>query len=228
MQQRWSRLLFLHWRVDPEPLRAALPAGLHLDLHEGEAWLGIVPFRMERVRPSLLPPLPGLSWFPELNVRTYVHDDRGVPGVWFHSLDCSQPIAVELARRLFDLPYRHARMSCVESQGGIDYHCQRRGRSDLARYRYQPAGPARPAAPGSLDFFLAERYLLYAAAPDGRLFSGRVHHEPYLLAPADCTEWSALPAAWNQLPTPAGPPQSALWADRVDVRVYPLRPLVRP
>lgn len=228
MRQRWSRILFLHWQVDPEPLRAALPAGLELDLHEGKAWLGIVPFRMERVRPSLLPPLPGLSWFPELNVRTYVHDRNGVPGVWFHSLDCSQPIAVELARRLFHLPYRHARMSCVEGPCGIDYHCRRRGESGTARFRYQAAGPPRLAEPGSLEFFLAERYLLYAAAPDGRLFSGRVHHDPYPLAPADCAEWSPLPASWNRLPTPAGPPESSLWVDHVDVRVYPLRPLGRP
>ena len=225
MRQRWSRILFLHWQVDPAPLRELLPPGLHLDLHEGAAWLGIVPFFMERVRPSFLPVVPGLSWFLELNVRTYVHDDRGVPGVWFHSLDCNQPIAVELARNLFHLPYRHAAMSCRSTGRDTEYSCQRRGTGETARFRYGPAGPARCAEPGSLEFFLAERYLLYSADKSGNLFEGRVHHAPYQLAPARCEEWSTLPAAWDGLPAPAFPPPSALWVDHVDVSVYPLRRL---
>ncbi len=227
MRQRWSRILFLHWQVDPAPLRALLPPGLHLDLHEGAAWLGIVPFFMERVRPSLLPVVPGLSWFLELNVRTYVHDDQGVPGVWFHSLDCNQPIAVELARNLFHLPYQHASMSCRNIGRGTEYTCLRRGESAEARFRYRPAGPAKVAVPGTLEFFLAERYLLYSAGKDDSLFEGRVHHEPYQLAPAECEEWSTLPAAWDGLPQPTLPPQSALWVDHVDVNVYPLRRLTR-
>jgi hypothetical protein len=225
MRQRWSRILFLHWQVDPAPLRALLPHGLHLDLHEGAAWLGIVPFFMERVRPSFLPVVPGLSWFLELNVRTYVHDDQGVPGVWFHSLDCNQPIAVELARKLFHLPYRHAEMSCRTAGRNTGYRCLRRGQVEDARFCYGPGGTARAAAPGTLEFFLAERYLLYSAAKDGSLFEGRVHHAPYQLAPADCSEWSTLPAVWNGLPAISFPPQSALWVDHVDVNVFPLRRL---
>jgi uncharacterized protein YqjF (DUF2071 family) len=223
MRQRWSRILFLHWRVDPAPLRAQLPPGLHLDLHEGAAWLGIVPFFMERVRPALFPAVPGLSWFLELNVRTYVHDERGVPGVWFFSLDCNQPIAVGLARGLFHLPYRQAAMRCTSHGSSTYYECRRKGAADFARYDYRPAGPARTAAPGSLDFFLAERYLLYSSSRDG-LFTGRVHHAPYALAPAAVDAWSALPAAWDGLPVPAGPPESALWVEQVDVAVHPLRP----
>lgn len=225
MRQRWSRILFLHWRVDPGPLRATLPPGLHLDLHQGEAWLGIVPFFMERVRPVFAPPFPGLSWFLELNVRTYVHDDHGVPGVWFHSLDCNQPLAVEFAKRGFHLPYRHASMACRTEGDETYYRCRRRGVAGAAEFRHRPDGPASAAAPGSLEFFLAERYLLYSSAPDGRLFEGRVHHSPYPLAPARCATWSGLPAAWNGLPVPGGPPESALWVDHVDVEIFPLRRL---
>ncbi len=228
MKQRWSRILFLHWQVDPEPLQALLPAGLHLDLHEGSAWLGIVPFFMERVRPPFVPPLPGLSWFLELNVRTYVHDDDGVPGVWFHSLDCNQPMAVETARALFHLPYQHARMSCQNVGRTTDYTCLRRGAEKQARFRYGPGGPVKEATPGSLEFFLAERYLLYSAGKDGSLFEGRVHHAAYQLAPAACEEWSTLPAAWDGLPEPAFPPQSMLWTDHVDVNIFPLRRLTGP
>lgn len=222
MHQRWSNLLFLHWRVDPEMLRARLPDGLHLDLHEDEAWLGIVPFFMQRIRPSFLPPVPGLSWFLELNVRTYVHDESGRPGVWFFSLDCNQTLAVEFARRAFHLPYEHATMS-AQTNDFIDYTCRRKGADTAASYRYRPAGSGTPAEPGSLEFFLAERYLLFSADRKGGIHHGQVHHHPYRLAPADCPEWSAAPALWDGLTLPSSPPDSALVAEPVDVSVFPLR-----
>lgn len=223
MRQRWSKLLFLHWRVDPSILRAKLPAGLHLDLHEGEAWLGVVPFFMERIRPVGLPPLPGLSWFLELNVRTYVHDDNGDPGVWFFSLDCNQALAVEVARSRFHLPYEHAVMSASNIDGTIHYDCRRKSESAQASFIYSEDGLACPAEPGSLDFFLAERYLLYSARPDGSLFTGRVHHNPYQLSPAKCETWSTAPAAWDGLHLPESPPDSALYVDHVDVSVFHLK-----
>ena len=117
MYQRWSELLFLHWRWEVEDLQRRLPEGLHVDLHEGEAWLGVVPFFMDRVRPRFLPAVPWVSWFRELNVRTYVHDDEGRPGVWFFSLDCEQPVAVRLARWLFRLPYFDAAMKAERREG---------------------------------------------------------------------------------------------------------------
>lgn len=223
MRQRWSKLAFLHWRVEPNLLRPRLPAGLHLDLHDGEAWLGIVPFFMDRIRPVGLPPAPVLSWFLELNVRTYVHDDHGTPGVWFFSLDCNQPLAVELAHARFHLPYQHALMSARRDGSTVHYECRRESEPDTASFSYRPTGPTAPATPGSLEFFLAERYLLYSASPDGRLHSGRVHHAPYLLAPAACDEWSTLPAAWDGLSLPDTPPDSALYVEGVDVSVFPLR-----
>ncbi len=110
MHQRWRALLFAHWRIDPDAIQKTLPVGLHVDTCDGSAWLGVVPFFMDAVRPAFLPALPWLSWFQELNVRTYVHDEKGVPGVWFYSLDCNQPLAVAIARTLFHLNYRHAAM----------------------------------------------------------------------------------------------------------------------
>ncbi|MCW1883244.1 DUF2071 domain-containing protein [Luteolibacter flavescens] len=227
MKQRWSRLLFLHWRVDPELLRPLLPPGLHLDLHEGEAWLGVVPFLMERVRPVMLPAVPGLSWFLELNVRIYCHDDSGQPGVWFLSLDCNQPVAVELARRLFLLPYQHARMRCGGDLKATRYHCLRSGETEEAIYEYGPDGEAQEAEPGSLEFFLLERYVLFSSGRNGQLFSGKVHHPPYRWAQAKCDRWSTLPMKWDGLPEPHGKPESALWSERVDVDIFPLRRLMR-
>ena len=128
MFQTWSRLAFLHWALDPEVVRPEVPVNLHLDLHEGRAWVGVVPFAMRKIRPRGLRAVPGISNFLELNLRTYVHDDEGRPGVWFFSLDASQPLAVWVARSRFRLPYHHARMHETRDEAGwIDYRSHRRG-----------------------------------------------------------------------------------------------------
>jgi uncharacterized protein YqjF (DUF2071 family) len=226
MRQRWAGLLFAHWPVDPALVQQRLPAGLDVDTHEEKAWLGVVPFFMERVRPAGLPPVPWLSWFHELNVRTYVHDAQGNPGVWFFSLDCNQPIAVEIARRAFHLPYEHAVMSSSRSGACIRYGSRRKspGARD-ADYDYETPTSTLPATPGSLEWFLVERYLLFSSNPGGDLFCGRVHHAPYQIAQAACTCCSTEPLRLNGFPEPAEPPTSLLVAASVDVEIFPLRRL---
>lgn len=228
--QQWRDLLFLHWRVPPDLVQATLPDGLVVDTCLGDAWVGIVPFAMARVRPRFLPPVPWLSWFLELNVRTYVRDAHGAPGVWFHSLDCNQPIAVEIARRAFHLPYKHARMRAQRSRTtavgcGLTYECQRRG---LAlppwRFAWHTREGGAPAAPGSLEHFLVERYALYCADPRGRLYRGQVSHTPYRLHLPTVTAFDTGPAALAGF-TLHGPPDSALAARPVDVRIHALRRL---
>ena len=223
MRQRWSRLLFAHWAISPSMIQATLPKGLHVDTFNGQAWIGIVPFYMERIRPRFLPPLPWLSWFLELNVRTYVYDEFGNSGVWFYSLDCNQPIAVELARRGFHLPYQHARMSAKIVRGAVDYHCQRKGESVVSHYHYAPVGDLREAAPGTLEFFLLERYLLFSTAADGRIHTGRVHHAPYPFADAACDAPGMEPLRQAGFAIAQAAPQSLLYSPGVDVSIYPLR-----
>jgi uncharacterized protein YqjF (DUF2071 family) len=220
-RQRWSDLLFLHWQIDPALVQSTLPDGLTVDTHNGAAYVGIVPFFMERIRPRWLPALPWVSWFLELNVRTYVHDRNGRPGVWFYSLDCNQPIAVVIARRLFHLQYHHAQMRARRSGGSIDYICRRRGTTKAAPFSWQAEGTAMEAAPGSLQFFLVERYALFSTAPDGTLHMGRVHHRPYLLRGAAVKEFSTEPARHAGFEL-AGPPTSALCSDAVDVEIFAL------
>ena len=222
MRQRWSRLLFLHWPVSPAVLQARLPRGLHVDTFDGKAWIGVVPFAMQRVHPVGLPPLPWISWFLELNVRTYVHDENGRPGVWFFSLDCNQPPAVEVARRFFHLPYNHARMSAEFQGGEFLYSSQRKGSEATSRFRYRPPIQAEPARDRSLEWFLVERYLLFTTDRAGRIRCGRVHHKPYRIQHADCTEWTAEPIRENGFAGPGGPPVSMLVAEPVDVSIYPL------
>ncbi len=229
MYQTWSDLLFAHWRVEPEHVQRTLPKGLYVDTLDGAAYVGIVPFFMRNIRPRGLPALPGISNFLELNVRTYVHDEAGTPGVWFYSLDCNQPLAVWTARTLFHLPYRHARMSAERSGNAIAYASTVRGTSLRCELTYALQHETAEARPESLEFFLVERYLLYSAAGDGRLFTGQVHHRPYPVAAAEIVGAGApLPWACNLLAEhdfgidPARP-DHVCGSPGVDVEVFGLR-----
>ena len=220
-RQRWSDLLFLHWKVEASAVQATLPSGLFVDTFADTAYLGIVPFFMERVRPAWLPPLPWVSWFLELNVRTYVHDRAGRPGVWFYSLDCNQPLAVTIARRFFHLLYFHAKMRATRCDGAVEYHAQRRGTPTRSSYAWRPDDDPREAAPGSLEFFLIERYALFSTDRNGALHCGRVHHQPYRISPAVVPGFSVEPARQAGFEL-AGPPISTLCASAVDVSIFAL------
>jgi uncharacterized protein YqjF (DUF2071 family) len=174
-------------------LRPLVPRELEIDEAEGTSWVGVVPFRMEGVTPRFVPALPWVSTFPELNLRLNV-SDGDKPGVWFLSLDATNPLAVIAAQTLFHLPYYWASMSFREEQGEIHYASQRRGGfsgerrgEDLApafEASYAPAGEVYRARTGTLEHWLTERYCLYARSRSGRLYRGEVHHEPWHLQPA--------------------------------------------
>jgi uncharacterized protein len=184
---RWHDLLFMHWPVPCQALRASIPPSLLIDTFDDTAWIGVVPFRMTGVRPRALPPLPWLSAFPELNVRTYV-TTGGKPGVWFFSLDAANPTAVRLARILFHLPYYDARMATERSGDHVRYtsHRTHRGAPAAAfRGRYYPTGLVSYAAPGTLAHWLTERYCLYAADRHGQVWRGDIHHARWPLQSAE-------------------------------------------
>ena len=188
MSMRWYDLLFMHWPVPAPMLRPLIPAGLELDTYEGEAWVGVVPFGMSRVRPRFLPPLPRVSKFLELNVRTYVTAE-GKPGVWFFSLDAANPLAVRAARRTFHLPYFDAAMSMRNVSGTIRYNSRRtHRRAPPAEFAasYRPVGPVRHVAKGSLEDFLTHRLCLYCRSPADQIFRGDIDHVPWPLQPAEC------------------------------------------
>jgi uncharacterized protein YqjF (DUF2071 family) len=214
--QTWEELAFLHWRVDEVALRPLVPAGLELDTFDGAAWLGITPFVLTGMRLRGLPPLPGVSSFPELNVRTYATRD-GKPGIWFFSLDAASRLAVEGARRLYRLPYFHARMGVDRRHGHVHYESSRDGSVFSARYRGE--GDFFHAEPGSLEWFLAERYCLYAADGDA-LYRAEIQHPPWPLQAGEAAvELNTMPPDGVQLED--GPPL-VHYAHRQDVVIWPL------
>jgi uncharacterized protein YqjF (DUF2071 family) len=184
---RWHDLLFMHWPVPEQALLPVIPSSLAVDTCDGTAWIGVVPFRMTGDRPRALPPVPWLSAFPELNVRTYV-TTGGKPGVWFLSLDAANRLAVRMARLVFHLPYYDARMASECSDEEVHYTSQRTHRgapSAVFRGHYRPIGPVFHASPGTLEHWLTERYCLYAVDRHGQVWRGDIHHARWPLQPAE-------------------------------------------
>ena len=227
MFQKWRELLFLHWAYDADEIQRTLPPGLYVDTFEGVAYLGLVPFFMQDVRPRFCPAIPGLSNFLETNLRTYVYDERGVAGVWFYSLDANQWLAVKMARAFFKLPYFYARMEAEKTQTGgeVLYSTWRRGTDARlgSRFRYRGLGPLRQAEPGSLEFFLIERYILFAWAENsGRLSTGQVYHRPYPIGEAEVPEWDEALFELDGFPRPGRAPDHVLMSPGVDVDIFAL------
>lgn len=187
LHQNWHHLLFLHWQIPAAELQALLPPRLTVDTFDGNAYIGLVPFTLSGVRPILVPPLPWISTFHEINVRTYVHLEGRDPGVWFFSLDASSSIAVAAARAAYKLPYYGADIEMSVGEGPLPLVSFDTHRTDdrgampaNAHLRYRPLeGAVTPAAPGTLEHFLVERYILYSESESHELYRARVHHQPY-------------------------------------------------
>jgi uncharacterized protein len=222
MGQSWEDLLFAHWRVDADEVRKLVPPGLNVDEYDGSAWLGVTPFEITGFRLRGTLPLPLVSRFPEINVRTYVTaEDK--PGIWFISLDTSSLLAVEAARRVYKLPYFHARISLDRRGQRIGYASSRREspRPFAFEASYAPAGEAAEPKSGSLEHFLTERYCLYASDSWG-LYRGEIHHSPWRIGPAQASieKNSMIPEPLLQ----QGDPLLHL-AQRQDVVIWPLERL---
>lgn len=248
MFQQWTHLTFAHVRIDPEIVQALLPSGLEVDTWEGETFLGFVPFVMRGVRPWPIPQALSYPTFLETNVRTYVHH-KGQPGVWFFSLDASDLLGCKVARSQFALPYFHSKMSVDlgprewaykgRSTGAKMPSVWRRLDDDRAEGTYQVSsdlqhfGKEALAEPGTVEFFLAERYTLFSCDRSGNLYSGRVWHEPYRVRPATDPKRAILADAPTLLGSMAPKPfekvisyaewDHAMVCEGVDVSVWPIR-----
>lgn len=227
LRMQWHDLLFAHWPVPVGVLRERVPACFSIDTFDGEAWLGVVPFRMTHVGPRGLPFLPGASAFLELNVRTYV-TVADKPGVYFLSLDAASALAVAVARRWFRLPYFNAEMTLSTENATRCYRSHRTHHgapaADFAG-TYAPSGPAFTATPGTLEHWLTERYCLYTVDARGRPRRGEIHHRAWPLQPAEGAIEVNTMAASHGVALPACAPLLH-FAERLVVVAWPLAPAV--
>jgi len=187
MHQQWHDLLFAHWSVPAEVLRPLIPADLTLDTYNGEAWLGLIAFHLSGIRLRGLPAVPFTCSFAELNVRTYVIRD-GKPGIYFLSLDASNPLAAAIARAWYRLGYTKARMSIERENNQINFISERTQRGAYpAQFAasYQPVSECYYAIPGTLEYWLTERYRFYTLDNRQRLYSCDVQHAPWPLHKAE-------------------------------------------
>ena len=219
MVQVWRDLLFAHWNLPPATIRGLVPGQLELDTFDGTAWVSITPFHMS-VRLRGLPPIPGMLDFPELNCRTYV-TAQGKPGIYFFSLDTANRAAVWGARAFYHLPYFHARMQINKEDDSISYSSKRG--AAVWRGAYAQTSAPRRAEPGSLDYFLAERYCLYTIWK-GRTYRGEIHHVPWPLQAASVRiqENSIARTAGIELPDT---PSAVSFARELEVLIWPLERL---
>ncbi len=224
MHQTWDCLLFLHWPVAVAQLRPLVPRDLEIDTYGDTAWIGVTPFTMRGVRPPLLPPPPLLSRTHEINVRTYVRHG-GVPGIWFLSLDANNLLAVLGARLVFHLPYFQARMHLSRENRTVRFSSHRtRGAAPPADFQgaWQLGEGLPAAAPGTLEFFLIERYCLYTKASGGRLLRGRIHHVPWPLRSAKLLHLASTMIESHGLPPPAEEPLLHAQSEPLRVGIWPL------
>ena len=223
MRQTWRDLLFLHWPIEPSMIQQRLPEGLYVDTYQGQAFLGVVPFYMQGLRPVYCPSVPFISNFPELNLRTYVYDRYGRPGVWFFSLDAASWLSVKIARCFFALNYQHARMRHQQStDGGIKHQAQRRG-GRAQEFVYKPLGNSEPAVVGSFEYFLVERYHLFVQNNQGRLYLGAIQHAPYQLEQVDLKAYSTQLFDLNGFTAPSASPYHLCYSRQAQVAVYALQ-----
>lgn len=218
--QIWHDLLFAHWPLPLEDLRQVLPPELPLDTFDGHAWVGVVPFWMSGIRRRGLPPIPGLSSFPELNVRTYV-TLQGKPGVYFFSLDAANWPAVWAARRFFHLPYFHSRMKSEPIEETIHYQSTRTGKPSAEfRGKFKPVSAIRLRTPGTLDHWLTERYCLYTTFA-GHVYRGDIHHQPWPLQDAEVEIEANTMAEASGIALPNSAPVLH-FARKLEVAIWPL------
>ena len=229
MHQNWHHLLFLHWEVPVAELQRLIPPQLTIDTFDGKAYVGLVPFTVTGARPVMTPPLPWISDFHEVNVRTYVHHKGRNPGVWFFSLDASSTVAVAAARAAYKLAYFHSQIEFSAGKDPLPQIAFSSKRDDErgptpanGRFGYRPMeGAIANAAPGTIDYFLLERYVLYARDEDHNLYRARVYHQPYPVQRVEVLDLDET-LIWGAGIKRAESVPLHHYAREVNVKVYPL------
>jgi uncharacterized protein YqjF (DUF2071 family) len=218
--QSWRNLTFLHWEIASEELEPLLPSGLQLDLFQGKAYIGIVPFEMKNIRPAWCPQVLGFN-FLETNVRTYVIHNQE-PGVFFFSLDANSYIAVKVARWIWHLPYFRSAMTLSNKDAVYNYTLKRTDKVQ-SQIKIEVSETLPPSEADSLEYFLLERYLLFTELR-GQLLRGQVHHIPYPVRQAELIDFEDQLLEVNNIGGISSSPDLVHFSQGVDVKIYPLEP----
>jgi uncharacterized protein YqjF (DUF2071 family) len=233
MKQRWNDLLFAHWPIPASSLTPLIPEGMQVDVFHGSAWLGVMPFWMDRIKVRGLPLIPGSRSFPDLSLRTYVREERtGMPGIVCLSLDASNPVAAALGRAFYRLPYHWANMHLEErAEREFSFYSQRRFAPQpvIFKARYRGLGPSRRLAEckaGSLEYFLMERYCLFSRNRLGQAIRASLHQVSWPLEEAEAEIEQNDLAGVLGIRLPEQPPVLH-YSRRLAVYVWPAE-LVRP
>lgn len=222
MYQEWRDLLFLHWEFDPKVIQNTLPPGLFVDTFQDKAYVSIIPFFMKNVSFGNMPALPGFANFMEVNLRTYVYDRNGIPGIWFYSLDLNSQMGTSAARQFFYLPYYYATFNGGLKGEEFIFSGKREDDPSVAvEFIYKPTEPHFFAQPDSLDFFLTERYVMFTYQAN-QLYLGRVHHAPYPLSQVEVVKYNESLFNINHLPNPNRSPNVVQYSNGVDVDIFKL------
>jgi uncharacterized protein YqjF (DUF2071 family) len=215
MSQTWDQLLFAHWPLPAARLAALVAAPLEVDTFDGQAWLGVVAFRLSRIQLRGCPVVSAVSDFAEVNLRTYVRIG-GKPGVLFLSLHCPNRLAMALARPWFRLPYRHSRVALDVVSETAHFSSQRQDGVDFAAV-YRPT----LAPVGGLERWLSERYCYYVQTPSAAVYRCDIAHQPWALARAEAH------ITRNTLGVPFGLAMQGQplvhYAAHMDTRIWPIR-----
>jgi hypothetical protein len=203
ISQRWNDLLFVHWPIAASAMAAVLPEWLEADVFQGSAWLGAVPFWLDRIKIRGIAQIPGFGRFPDLSLRTYVRDRfTGAAGIYSFSIDAGSLLAVLAARMIYHLPYHWADMRMDQrGEREVTFFSRRRlARSEIIfNAQYRGLGPTSKLAdprPGSLEHFLSERSWLFSTNRAGEPVRIHLHHVPWPLEEAEAEiERNDLPAS---------------------------------
>lgn len=161
LAQWWRDLTFVHWAVEPAAVAGLLPAGTRPDVLGGVTYVGLVPFRMDRVRPFGGPAVPYFGSFCETNVRLYSVDAAGRRGVVFRSLDAARLVPALAGRLGFSLPYRWSSMRLRRDGDVFTYRRRTRWRGTESTLTVR-TGPTIQE-PTELEQFLTARWGLHVS-----------------------------------------------------------------
>jgi uncharacterized protein YqjF (DUF2071 family) len=230
VSQTEAEMLFLSWPVPAAAVAGRIPPRLSLDTYEQQAWITLIPFRMERLHLRGLPPAPPFSRFDEVDCLTYVMH-REERGIWFFRIDAASLVGSMVGRRLFGLPYHHSTVSLdLEGEERIFQSAARGNAGDERpelRVRYRPRGPAHVAAPGTLAHFIVERFVMFSSGGSGTLLRGLEARAPRKIQECDVTvSRNTLPQAAG-IPGPTGEP-IAWYCGRSEIRTWLPAPLGEP